>query len=432
MIFCSRDGASAPGWDARIRFVKELLRKGAIVVMLGAGGVGKTTVAAALGLAAARAGLNTALITVDPARRLREALGLERLSAQPTRLDGRRLRAAGLDSSIRLSAMMLDVKHTWDTLVHEFVKSPDARCRILENPFYRSLTQQFAGAEAYAALEQLDELQRSGQFDIQIVDTPPAAHAFEFFQAPRHLVDLLNSPAARSLFAPETALSRNALRIASRAARFVIAQLESFTGTRTLSAISEFFTVAADAAAALSERFQKTEAMMHSASVSFVLVTTPGGDRLQEALELATLTQRQNFSLQAVVLNRMLDERTFGALQRARGHPPAHLAEIARLHRTLGENDPKLGALIGYLEGYREHQMLEVERAVRFAYELPPRIELPIIPAVEPGVRDLRSLATVSSILTSSTPGRKFLDNAADALGIGIALEKARAGRSIR
>jgi hypothetical protein len=175
--------------------------------------------------------------------------------------------------------------------------------------------------------------------------------------------------------------------------------------------------------------------MMHSASVSFVLVTTPGEDRLHEALELATLTQRQNFSLHAVVLNRMLDERTFGTLQRVPGHPPAHLAEIARLRRALGENhlnDRKLGALIGYLEGYREHQMLEVERAVRFAYKLPPRIALPIIPAVEPGVRDLRSLATISSILTSSTPGRKFLDNAADALGIGAALEKARAGRSIR
>jgi len=136
--------------------VKELLRKGAIVVMLGTGGVGKTTVAAALGLAAARKGLNTALITVDPARRLREALGLERLSSQPTRLDRHRLRAAGLDSSIRLSAMMLDVKRTWDTLVDEFIKSPEARCRILENQFYRSLTEQFAGAEAYAALGYID------------------------------------------------------------------------------------------------------------------------------------------------------------------------------------------------------------------------------------------------------------------------------------
>jgi anion-transporting ArsA/GET3 family ATPase len=406
--------------------VKELLRKGAIVVMLGSGGVGKTTIAAALGLAAAREGLNTALITVDPARRLREALGLERLSAIPTRLDGRRLRAAGLDSSMRLSAMMLDVKRTWDTLVREFVKSPDARCRILENPFYRSLTQQFAGAEAYAALEQLDELHRSGQFDLHIVDTPPAAHAFGFFEAPRHLVRLLDSPAARWLFAPDATLSRNALTIASRAARFVIAQLETFTGTRTLSAISDFFGLAAEAAAALSERFHKTEAMMHSAGVSFVLVTTPAEDRLHEALELATLTQRQNFSLRAIVLNRILDERTFEALRSRRRRLPAHLAEIARLRRALGENDPKLSALVCYLESYREHQMLEVQRAVRFTQKLPPRIALAINPAVEQGVSDLRSLAAISSILTSPTPGRKFLDDAADALGITAAPEIAR------
>ena len=412
--------------------MKELLRKGAIVVMLGTGGVGKTTVAAALGLAAARKGLNTALITVDPARRLREALGLERLSSQPTRLDRHRLRAAGLDSSIRLSAMMLDVKRTWDTLVDEFIKSPEARCRILENQFYRSLTEQFAGAEAYAALEQLDELHRSGQFDIEIVDTPPAAHAFEFFEAPRHLVRLLDSPAARWLFTPETSLSRNTLAIASRAARFVIAQLETFTGARTLSAISDFFGLAAEAAATLSERFHKTEAMMHSATVSFVLVTTPGEDRLHEALQLAALTQRQNFRLRAIVLNRMLDERTFEALRSARKRPPAYFAEIARLRSVLGNDDSEVGALVSYLESYREHEMLEVERAVRFAHELPAGIGLAVTPAVEPRVRDLRSLATLSSILTGSIPGRKFLNDAADALGIAAALEDVPARRSVR
>ena len=410
--------------------MKELLRKGAIVVLLGSGGVGKTTMAAALGLAAAREGLNTALITVDPARRLREALGLEQLSAVPVRLDRRRLRAAGLDSSIRLSAMMLDVKRTWDTLACEFVKSPEARRLLLENPFYRSLTQQFAGAEAYAALEQLDELHRSGQFDLQIVDTPPAAHAFEFFEAPRHLVRLLDSPAARWFFTQDAAPSRNALTIASRAARFVLTQLETFTGTHTLSAISDFFGLAAEATAGLSERFHKTEAMMHSASVSFVLVTTPAEDRLYQALELATLMQRQNFSLRAIVLNRMLDERTFGALRSRRRRFPAHLAEIARLRRTLDENDPKFGALVSYFDGYREHQMLEVQRAIRFAQKLPPSIALALTPAIEPGVRDLRSVAAISSILTNSISGRKFLDDAADAFNI-TTHEIARARRSI-
>src|SRR5438445_5535272 len=135
MVFCMPGLLLRIEWDAAA-FVKELLRKGSMLIMLGTGGVGKTTVAAALGLAAAREGLNTALITVDPARRLREALGLERFSAEPTRIDKRRLRAAGLDSSIRLSAMTLDVKRTWDALVQELVERPEARRRILENPFY--------------------------------------------------------------------------------------------------------------------------------------------------------------------------------------------------------------------------------------------------------------------------------------------------------
>jgi anion-transporting ArsA/GET3 family ATPase len=386
--------------------------------MLGAGGVGKTTVSAALALAAAREGLNTALITVDPARRLREALGLDRLSAEPTRLEKRRLRAAGLDGSIRLSAMMLDVRRTWDALVHEFVQSPEARSRILANPFYRSLTQQFAGAEAYAALQQLDELHRFGRFDIEIVDTPPAAHAFEFFEAPRRLVSLLDSPSSRWLFMPQASLGRGALTAAGRAARFVVAQLDTFTGTRALSAIADFFTLAAGAATALSERFHKTEAMMHSSHVSFVLVTTPREDRLNEALQLTTLTERQNFGLRAIVLNQMLDQRTFTALRTTRRRRPGYLAELARLRGAQGENDSKCDALISYLERYREHQMLEVGRSVRFARELPTRIALAVAPVVEPIVRDLRSLATLSSVFSLSADGRKFLDHAADSLGI--------------
>jgi anion-transporting ArsA/GET3 family ATPase len=397
--------------------VKELLRKGSIIVMLGAGGVGKTTIAAALGLAAAREGLNTALITVDPARRLREALGLQRLSAEPTWLDRRRLRAAGLDSSIRLSAMMLDVKRTWDGLVHEFLPSPEARARMLANPVYQNLTEQFAGAEAYAALEQLDELHRSGQFDIEIVDTPPAAQAFDFFEAPRRLVRLLDSSAARWLFTPEASLSRSALNVASRAATFVVTQLEAFTGSNTLSALSDFFSLAAEAAHSLSERFHKTEAMIHSAHVKFVLVTTPREDRLQQAFELATFTERQNFSLRAVVLNRLFDEHTFMALRNARRRQPPYLAEIARLRSLMGENDSKCGSLINYLETYKHHQILEAERAVRFAHELPPLTALAVAPELEPAVRDLQSLARLSSIFSNSF-GRKFLDQAADIFGM--------------
>ena len=121
---------------ARSRDLNHLLTKGSIPILLGTGGVGKTTIAAALGLAGALAHLNTAVITVDPAPRLRDALGLERLGGSPTPIGARQLRAAGLDPALKLSAMMLDVKGAWDAVVERFVTDPRVRARIHDNPFY--------------------------------------------------------------------------------------------------------------------------------------------------------------------------------------------------------------------------------------------------------------------------------------------------------
>jgi anion-transporting ArsA/GET3 family ATPase len=142
--------------------VKDLLKPRSVLVVLGSGGVGKTTIAAALGIAAATARLRTAVITVDPARRLRDALGLPRLGGKPTRIDARRLRAAGLDPALKLSAMMLDVKGEWDAMVTAHVADPAIRRRILNNAFYQSLSTRFAGSDAYAALEALHDLHETG------------------------------------------------------------------------------------------------------------------------------------------------------------------------------------------------------------------------------------------------------------------------------
>ena len=406
--------------------VKELLKQGATVILLGPGGVGKTTVAAALGIAAARAGHDTGMITVDPARRLRDALGLERLTAQPTRLDARRLAAAGLDRRLRLSAMVLDVKGAWDSLIERFVKTPAARERILKNPFYRSLTEQFAGAESYAALEQLYDMHCAERFAVEVVDTPPAAHAFEFLQAPAHLIRLLDSRAARWLFIPYAAASKAAFGFAGRATRFVVGQLEQFAGLRTLTAISEFFGAAAEAADAIAERFRKVDAMLHSASVHFVLVTTTEDDRLREAEALVHQMESEGLRLGAIVLNRMLDERTFDALVAAPRRRPEHLAEIAALRRELDRdaaerNDAGVGGLdsmVNYFEDYASNHRAEIERAARFARELPPQVELAIAPEIEVGVRDLRTLAKVAAILAEAGSGRSFLKGAEVAFGI--------------
>ena len=406
--------------------MKELLKQGSTIILLGPGGVGKTTVAAALGIAAARDGLDTGMITVDPARRLRDALGLERLTAQPTRIDSRRLATAGLDPRLRLSAMVLDVKGAWDSLIERFVKTPAARERILKNSFYRSLTEQFAGAEAYAALEQLYEMHCTARFAVEVVDTPPAAHAFEFLEAPAHLIRLLDSRAARWLFIPYAAARKAAFGIAGRAARFVVEQLEQFAGVHTLTSISEFFGAAAEAADAIADRFRKVDAMLHSASVHFVLVTTTEEDRLREADALVHQMEAAGLRLAAIVLNRMLDERSFDALMAKPRHLPKHLAEIpamrSEFRREAIERDHAgangLDALVHYLEDYAANQRNEIERAARFARELPVRVGLAIAPEIDVGVRDLRALAKVATILSATNTGRSFLENAEVAFGI--------------
>jgi len=398
--------------------VKELLNQGSALILLGTGGVGKTTIAAALGIAGAIAQLDTVVITVDPAHRLRDALGIERLSPRPARLEGRRLRAAGLDPSLPLSAMMLDVKRTWDGLVERFVRNPAARRTILANSFYRSLTERFAGAEAYAVLEQLYDLHSGGRFDLEVVDTPPAAHAFEFIQAPAHLVRLLDSPAARWLFVPYASASKSVFGLAGRAVRFVISQLESYAGVHTLESVSEFFEAAAEATGAVSRRFRKTETLLRSPKLHFVLVTTPEEDRLDAARAVINQMQEAGLRLRAIVLNRTLDERTFEAFLAAPRKVPAHLEEIGVLRAALtreNSHDQGLEAVTSYLEDYRANQQATVERAARFARELPARVRLAVVPEVEVGVRDLRALTKIASMLVSETAGRRFLENAAAA-----------------
>jgi anion-transporting ArsA/GET3 family ATPase len=392
--------------------VKELLKKGSIVIMLGTGGVGKTTLAAALGLAGAMSNLNTAVITVDPARRLRDALGLDHLGGKPTRLNGARLARAGLNPSLELSAMVLDVKGTWDALVERFVGDPSARRRILENSFYRSLTEQFAGSDAYAALEKLHDLHDAGGFAFQIVDTPPADHAFEFIQAPAHLIQFLNSRAGRWLFTPYLTAGRAAMKLLGRVTQFIFSELERFAGFGVLSAVAEFFAAAAGAVDSISDRFRKTQALLHSRAVHFVMVTTAEEDRLREARGLVDDIESEGLHLDAIVINRFLDERSWRALILDPGKPIEQLEEIAKLRAALDPElaaDQRLGAIVEYLEGYDAQVCEEIRRVRRFARDLPARVRLALVPDIGAGVGDLSGLRRIADALTQAEADRSAL-----------------------
>jgi anion-transporting ArsA/GET3 family ATPase len=377
--------------------VKDLLKPGSVVIVLGSGGVGKTTLAAALGIAAATAHLRTAVITVDPAPRLREALGLARLGSRPTRIDPRRLRAAGLDSGLKLSAMMLDVKGEWDAMVSAHVADPVIRRRILDNAFYQSLSTQFAGSDAYAALEALHDLHEAGNYDFEIVDTPPAAHAFEFVQAPARLMRLLDSQAARWLIKPGGRSASLALRLAALITGYVARELERFAGGDTLSSIASFFASAAGAVEGMTARMRSVAALLRSPAVRFVLVTTAEPDRLREARKLIDQMESEGLQLGAIVINRFLDEMICGGLTIDRA-----LDDIVRMRAALdrdGAIDAGLSDALAYLENYRARAEDDVHRVKRFVDGLPAQVKVAFAPEIRPGTPSFAALARLANFL---------------------------------
>jgi len=386
--------------------VKQLLRKGSIVIVLGTGGVGKTTVTAALGIAGAMAHLDTALITVDPTRRLRDALGLRRLGGRPTRLSRRDLLAAGLDPSLKLSAMMLDVKGVWDMMAERFAPDAAKRKRILENPFYERLTAEFAGAEAFAALQQLYDLHETGGFQLKIVDTPPAAHAFEFLEAPARFTRLLDSRAARWIFTPSLSAGRLAVKLASQAARFVVNELERFAGGHVLSSVSDFFAAAAESVDAVVDQLRKTEALMRSDAVHFVMVTTADADRLVQARELIEEMKADGLALSAIVINRFLNERSLSEAVRVSGASGLdYLDEIRTLTHEFGDEVARqtgAGAVVRCLLQHREHTLEAIARVAEFARQVPSDLGLAVAPEVGlEGIHNLAGLKRIAEFIVS-------------------------------
>jgi anion-transporting ArsA/GET3 family ATPase len=411
-LFCYRDTWRPQDWRGRAGIVKELLKPRSVLIVLGSGGVGKTTIAAALGAAAAAAQLRTAVITVDPTRRMRDALGLPRLGGKPMRINTRRLRAAGLDPALNLSAIALDVKGEWDAMVAEHVTDPTIRRRILDNAFYRRLSTQFAGSDAYAALEALHDLHEGGHFDFEVVDTPPASHAFEFIRAPARLRRLLDSTGARWLLTPAAQPASLALRLAGRITSYVARELERFAGGDTLSSIIDFFADAAGAAERITARMRNVSSLLRSPAVRFVLVTTAEPDRLRQARKLIDEMESEGLRLGAIVINRFLDEticRRFtqagdGAGRSRNQVVDDALEEIPALRAALDADtatDQGVDAAVAYLESYRLRVGDDIRRVRRFADGVPTRVRIALAPEIRPGTPSLVALGRLANFLVA-------------------------------
>jgi anion-transporting ArsA/GET3 family ATPase len=285
-------------------------RRTRIIVCCGSGGVGKTTTAAAIGLRAAERGRHVVVLTVDPARRLAQSMGLSSLDNTPRPVPGIRTGAGDLQagnepaSSGSLHAMMLDMKRTFDEIV-EAHADPDRAAQILANPFYQSLSSSFAGTQEYMAMEKLGQLRRAEEWDLIVVDTPPSRSALDFLDAPQRLSRFLDGRLLRLLTAPAKVGGRAYLKVLNAGFGMVTGILTKILGTQVLRDVQTFVSALDTMFGGFRERADATYRLLKAPETRFVVVAAPEPDALREASYFVERLDQERMPLAGLVLNRV-------------------------------------------------------------------------------------------------------------------------------
>jgi anion-transporting ArsA/GET3 family ATPase len=272
-----------------------------IIVCCGSGGVGKTTTAAALGLRAAERGRHVVVLTVDPARRLAQSMGLTSLDNTPRPVplpDGH----GAADGS--LHAMMLDMKRTFDEIV-EAHSDPDRAAQILANPFYQSLSSSFAGTQEYMAMEKLGQLRRADEWDLIVVDTPPSRSALDFLDAPQRLSRFLDGRLIRLLTAPTRASSRAYLKVVNAGFGVFTGAVAKVLGTQLLRDVQTFVAAFDTMFGGFRERAEDTYRLLQTPGTAFLVIATPEPDALREASYFVERLSEDRMPLAGLILNRV-------------------------------------------------------------------------------------------------------------------------------
>jgi anion-transporting ArsA/GET3 family ATPase len=268
-----------------------------VVICAGAGGVGKTTVSAAVALGLAARGRRVALVTIDPARRLAEALGLDALGNRPRPVDLARLHGSGVKTRGELFAMMLDSKRTFDELIEMLAPDPRTKEQILANPIYGHISTAVAGSQEYTAIAKLFEIAHEQAYDVIVLDTPPSRHAIDFLEAPDRLTAFLEGRALAALLRP----SGHAMR----AAGIVFAALRRITGIELLDDLTTLFRLLAALLDGFRQRAADVHALLGDPDTGFLIVTSPERSAIDEAVFFAAELDRAGLHRSGVIVNRV-------------------------------------------------------------------------------------------------------------------------------
>lgn len=309
----------------------DILAHKRILVCVGSGGVGKTTTAAALALEAARRGRRTLVLTIDPAKRLANSLGLAALGHEVQAVPDERLDQIGpRQPGGSLHAMMLDQKRAFDEVVAHHASDPAAVKRIMANPVYAQISSSLAGSQEYAAMAKLHEFDAAGDFDLIVVDTPPTAHALDFLDAPEKLTMAIDSPAIE-WFRKLRSGSSGGWSMVGRTGSYMLKRLSSFVGARFLDDLAIFFTEFNDILGGFHKRAEETFSLLRQSKVGFVLVASPEPMAMREARFFYERLRASSMPFCGFVINKLHGDLPIAADCAALAQQVAAVPEVAAL-----------------------------------------------------------------------------------------------------
>jgi anion-transporting ArsA/GET3 family ATPase len=359
-----------------------------IIVCCGSGGVGKTTTAAALGLRAAEMGRQVCVLTIDPARRLAQAMGLSELDNTPRPV-------VGIEGDGSLSAMMLDMKRTFDEVVESHSDAERAQA-ILDNPFYQALSSSFAGTQEYMAMEKLGQLRteadRAGTWDLIVVDTPPSRSALDFLDAPDRLGTFLDGRFIKILTAPARGAGRGIGKLLGAGLGLFSGVLTKILGAQLLTDLAAFVGAVDTMFGGFRERAEATYALLKDPGTSFVVVAAPERDALREASFFVDRLEQDGMPIAGLVLNRVQEVRA----------PELTVEEATTAAARLAESDPRTAALLR-LHADRLRNAERQERLARRFTAAHPEVAVTEVYALAEDVHDLDGLRQVGSMLASAS-----------------------------
>ncbi len=368
-----------------------LLEGKRIVVCAGAGGVGKTTIAAAIALGFAQRGQRVLCITIDPAKRLADSLGIGAMSAEEQQVSQELFTRAGLSVAGSLTVLMLDTKKTFDDLVRRHASSPEVRERILQNRIYSYVSTSLAGTQSYMAMEKVLLVRQDPRFDVIVLDTPPTSNALDFLDAPERLIEAIDSAAMRWLVQTFEKSGRLSLNLVARGVALVLRGIGRLTGKGFLEHLAEFVAELNELFGGFRERAASVAQAFRAPDLAYVLVTSAAPAAIDEVGFFAARLREQGMRPNAVVVNRL--------------QPSPPDASVADIQAAANAHGLELSAELG--EQVRRAAADERRRAAFEATQLgvlagalgTPQPSVLRVPVLSSDVHDVRSLASVAERL---------------------------------